>query len=51
MCDERHDEVKPVPTELENMLERHVSSAAHGEPRCVWLTLRESTPTLPSLED
>lgn len=33
MCEERHDEVKPVPTELEYTVERHVTSAAQREPR------------------
>lgn len=35
MCDRKHhDEVKPVPTEPEYMVERHVTSTAQREPRC-----------------
>lgn len=48
MCDRRHNEVKPVPTELECMEERHepaLPTESHG----AWLMVRQSTPTLSSL--
>lgn len=49
MCEERPGEVKPVPTELECVVERRGTSAAQREPRGVGLSVGESTPTkLPS---